>query len=112
MTNLEFATGLRLIADFYEAQPEMEQFSVGVYATGRDGFLKSLKTLSHGGKVTKDLSDTSQYAYVRAERMFGDLKMTLSVSKECICKRIVSVRYECPDSLLEEAMNAEEATAQ
>jgi hypothetical protein len=110
MTNQEFANGLRLIADFYEAQPEMEQFIVGVYTHGRDKFLKALRALSHGGKVTKDLSDTSQYAYVRAERMFGDLKLTLSVSKECICERIVT--YKCPDSLLEEAMNAEEVEAQ
>jgi hypothetical protein len=105
MTNQEFANGLRLIADFYEAQPEMPQFSIYTF-TDRLGFLNALKALKTRGMVTKDLSDQSFNGYAVLKQPFGEIPFQVNAQKSDICERIVT--YKCPDSLLEEVMNAEE----
>ena len=109
MTNLEFANGLRLIADFYEKHEGMQQFTAYVHTWGKAAFLKNLLVLSDGGDVAKDMSDTSQYAKVRLKRMFGAVALEVAVDKDYVCEKIVT--YRCPDSLLEEAMNAEETAS-
>ena len=110
MTNQEFANGLRLIADFYEAHEDMKQFMCFIYAWSHKDFLKYFQILKTTGRVDKDFSSDGPSADVKISHTFGDVRLTVSVDKGQVCERIVT--YKCPDSLLEEAMNAEEVEAQ
>lgn len=106
ITNEQFANGLRAIADFYEAHPDMKQpyMPIWVNCWSRDEFLKSAVELAKGGRVTKS-ADPSTHSYPRyhATRFFGDVAVDVVVDRSTVCRLVRPAVYECPDSLLEEA---------
>jgi hypothetical protein len=55
MTNLEFAQGLRGVADFYEQNPEAIQPYPFLLANAyeRKQYIEMLKMMAHGGRVEK-----------------------------------------------------------
>ena len=110
MKNQEFANGLRLIADFYEKHDDMKQFTCFIYAWSHEEFIKYFKILKTTGYVDKNMGANGEHADVKVSHTFDKVKLVISVDKGQVCERIVT--YRCPDSLLEEAMNAEEAAAQ
>jgi hypothetical protein len=98
-TALDYANGLRALADFYEAHPEMPlpYPQVHVFMHDREPFLAAVKDLADGGKVAKESDDNhTEWPSFHAIRMFGPIKLD------------VSAIFECPDSLLEEAAEFEE----
>ena len=107
MTNLEFANGLRAIADFYEKHEDMKQFTCFIYVWDHKTFLDQFRILKSAGWVDKDYGKNEEHSAVKISHVFDKVKLTVSVDKGQVCERIVT--YRCPDSLLEEAMNAEEA---
>lgn len=139
MTNQEFANGLRMIADFYE-KPENVYFPQPYFGGmsawyafpgGRADLARNAVLLAHGGKVTKGVDATSY----TINRDFGSVTLQLWCNRKDICEivgyedvqkttqRVVTPAvtedvtevqkvpiWHCPDSLLEQAMNAEEAS--
>ena len=115
LTNLEFAEALESIAAFYREHPEMPvpHPSLYVWPGDREAFLKSVKTLSSGGKVEKyaeqgDNADAEQgdNADYCADRNFAGVEVKIRIGRRYICRLIkpaVPAVYECPESLLEEA---------
>lgn len=104
ISNQEYAKGLREIADFYEKNSEMVQAVLSYYSFGKEEFLNAFRVLCNGGKVEKDMGDSkSEFAQIRISRDFSGVPLHIFTSKDTTCKKIVS--WECPDSLLEMAMN-------
>jgi hypothetical protein len=106
MTNIEFATALRLMADFYEHHPDAPQPhpTMHIFPSNRKDFLEAVVGLSRGGKLTKraDPPD-SCYPYYHAIRDFGGVTIDCQIARSTVCRKIQDAIYECPDSLLEEA---------
>lgn len=103
MTNIEYARGLRALADFYEKTPSMPlpYPQIGIYLYGREEFLKAAVTLSKGGDVEKKADDpkvTNPYYHVL--RQFGTLTLDLNIPRSTICRLVTPAQYDCPDSFL------------
>lgn len=113
-TALEYANGLRALADFYEAHPEMPipHAHQVVFMHERQSFLAAAKMLADGGKVLK-LADeeVSTWPRFHAIRMFGPVRLDVEIDRKTICRLVRAAQpavFECPDSLLEEAAEFEE----
>ena len=106
MTNVEFATSLREMADFYEATPDapVPYRTSHVFTYSREEFLRGVTALARGGKLQKtaDDPDTTWPRY-KATRQFGHLAVEISIDRSLLCRLVHAAVYECPDSLLEEA---------
>lgn len=108
-TALEYANGLRALAEFYEAHPDMPlPYPVHhVFMADRELFLLAVKDLAEGGRVEKKADDSdSSYPRFHAVRMFGPVKLNVEIDRKTICRIVRPAQpavFECPDSLLEEA---------
>ena len=100
-----FIDSLADLADFYEKNPDMPLPSWSgqyVFTYDRETFLKAVKVLSRGGKVTKSVEDT-EYGDYKATREFGSTKLIITIPRRTICRLVTPAVYDCPDSLLEAA---------
>ena len=105
LTANEYAAALRMIADHYEANPEMP-IGIGpsIFAWDRETFLKAVEYLSKGGMVHKTVDPETSYSpQFRATRKFGEFEFTVQIDRKLVCRLVRAAEYECPDSLLEEA---------
>ena len=109
MTNLEFAQGLRALADLYERHPEMlvpdhRLFLYLPYSEQPARYAETIKALADGGTVTKAPPKPDDW-YLRVNRQFSALSVDLSIERSALCKRVVKMQavetWECPDSLIE-----------
>lgn len=111
MTNLEYANGLRALADFYENNSEMELpwNIISIHVHGRESFLKTAVNMAKGGKVKKWAdAETDSYPYYHVTRQFGEISLDLRIPRSEVCRLISPARYECIDSLLESAHEYDE----
>src|ERR1017187_3047102 len=112
-TNEELVAGLRSLADFYETHQDMPLPTFAWFDNSnfwdRDQFVGAVRMLADGGMVHKK-SDTDKNILNQhhAFRMFGPIKVELTISKSVICTKVRKLMmvdtYECPDSLLTEDM--------
>lgn len=113
-TTAEYVTGLRALADFYESHPDMPlPYAVNhVYSYEREEFLKGVKILADGGKVSKTTQgDDSNYPTYHATRAFGPVTLDVQIDRKTICRMVRPAQpavFECPDSLLEEGREFED----
>lgn len=113
-TAIDFANGLRALADFYEAHPEMPlpYPDHHVFMYDREPFLRAVKELADSGRVTKEADNRDEsWPRFHAIRMFGPVRLDVEIDRKTICRLVEPARpavYECPDSLLEEAAEFEE----
>ena len=131
MTHEEFVDSLRQIADFYEQHPNCPLPSLGerlhIFPDGIKGLAAVAREF---GDCTKSV-DEGELSFYRVRRQFGALALEALDYRHKVCKRIVTgsheervkipltfeehirmvedVRWECPDSLLEESNQKEEA---
>lgn len=106
MTNIEYAAGLRELADFYETHPAMPQAHnpLRVYIYGRENFIRAALELSSGGKITKSADKPTEiYPYYHAKRMFGGVGLDVVINRNQVCRLVSPAVYDCPDSLIAEA---------
>lgn len=91
------ADGLRALADWYEANPEIDVPSVFIHVSGRgDEAAKKLATIAKAmGTYEKNLGEYS----LIVKRMFGPAWVFATVSRDDISRK--SVTYEYPKSILE-----------
>ena len=107
----EFVQGLRDLADFYEANPEMQVPSIRLMIADfwkREDFVTVMRTMAHGGKVEKETDgEKAIMQQHHAIRHFGPIKLDATISKSAVCRKVRKLVetdvWECPDSLLEEA---------
>lgn len=92
------AEGLRALADWYEAHPEIDAPHMSLYFWERGGeAAKKLAAVAKAmGTCEKSFSDYS----LTIKRQFGPVWLTASVDRDAVCKKIVT--YDCPESLLAE----------
>jgi len=96
---MTIAEGLRKLADWYDDHPEIGTPSVRVEIdnpfTDPGPAIKQLGMLAKAfGKCEKRFNDWSY----NVERRFGPVKVYGSLTRDAVCKRIVT--WECPESLL------------
>ena len=107
-----FIDGLRQIAAFLEATPNMPVPSalMAVYADEKEEFLTAARELSRGGKVLKqaDKPDNGWPRY-HATRRFGPIVIDVQIDRSKVCRLVSPAVYDCPDSLLEAAAEYTEA---
>ncbi|MGD0497503.1 MAG: hypothetical protein ABSC23_03605 [Bryobacteraceae bacterium] len=111
ITNEQFVQGLRELADFYAANPEMPMpsyTSMVVNSFSKDQFVSAVRVLARGGKVEKRTDDDKSIMKEHyAIRTFGGLKLDVAISKSMVCRKVRKMVemevWECPDSLLAEA---------
>ena len=112
MTNLEYANGLRAIADLYERHPELKlpYLDITIHAEDKADFIISLKALSDGGTVAKSSKDDPDYPSISkhiATREFSGVTLEVEIYKSVICRKVRKTvtreieTWECPDSLME-----------
>ena len=71
MNNIQYAIGLRAIADFYEQHADMPQCDITKYTFSKEEFLLAFKILCDCGHVDKNLGnpdDTAEYQNVSVSR--------------------------------------------
>jgi hypothetical protein len=104
MTNLEYAAGLRQVAEFYETHPEMPlpPATICVYSWQKPDFLVSVKEMAKGGTIHKKVDADAECGYYRTIRHFGAVQLEASIPRRTICRLVTPAVYDCPDSLLEE----------
>lgn len=90
------AEGFRALADWYEEHPEIVHpaLYIHVHDSGEDAAKKLAIIAKAMGTCKKDASDY----YFTVSREFGPLILNAMVSRDSVCKKIVT--YECPESLL------------
>lgn len=108
MTNLEFAQGLRELADLYERHPEMlvpnhNLFLYLPYSEQPARYAETVKAFADGGLVSKKAKPDDYYLCVN--RVFpSGLSVELNIERSALCKRVVKMQavetWECPDSIL------------
>ncbi len=111
MTNVEFATALRSIADFYEAHPEMPQpYSPWVSVDTKEELAKAARTLADGAKVTKSEKGEGHTERICVVRDFGGLTLEVSAYKDNVCRKVKKMvevdAWECSSILEPEGVNA------
>lgn len=114
MTNLEFATGLRLLADFYEQSPEMPQpyTPLTAFVNERENFVRAALTLQKGGRIEKKADPVDgTWPQYHALRQFGKIVLDVCIDRKNVCRLVSPAVYDCPDSLLEEAAEYTEGEA-
>jgi hypothetical protein len=107
MTNIEYANSLEQVAAFYRANPEMKQphGTMWLFCYERDEFIKNARTLARGGRVEKIADDLGSHdPKYHAKRTFGGIEVDVQISRNTVCRLVRPAVYECPDSLLEEAV--------
>jgi hypothetical protein len=99
--------GYREMADFLEQHPEvpMPVASESLYFWNKKEFLSAASSLAKAGGVEK-ISEEGDY---KVRRMFGPVRFTFSIRREIVCQLVTPAVYDCPDSLLEEAVEYREA---
>ena len=101
MTHSEFAEGLRLVADWFEAHPEVELPSAEIscyrlHSKTTAGI--TARALSDHGRCEKVFSDT----LVELSRMFGVVKLAYYGTRSNVCEqvrvgtRVVPEQYVAP----------------
>lgn len=110
MTNLDYASGLRAIADLYEKHPELvlPYETIHVRADSKDAFAVGAKALADGGMATKSTDADGNYPSLAGhhiKRTFHGVTLDLEIYKSIICRKVRKMVerdvWECPDSLLE-----------
>ncbi len=107
----EFVQGLRGLADFYEANPQMEVPSyrrINVNFWKKEDFVGAIRTMAHGATVEKKTDGEKEIMQEHhAIRHFGPIELDATISKSAVCRKVRKLVetdvWECPDSLLEEA---------
>jgi hypothetical protein len=107
----EFIQGLRDLAEFYAANPEMPLPGhplVLVDCWKKEEFVLALRSMAHGGRVEKRTDgEKSIMQDHHAIRTFGSITLDARISKSMVCRKVRKLVeadvWECPDSLLEEA---------
>jgi hypothetical protein len=103
MTNQEFADSLRLVADFYEENPEMflPEGTLKIFSTyGKEDVIKAAKML---GTCEKQIDED----FYKLRRKFGSITLEVIETRSLVCtKRTVMKEmpvdeWDCPESLLE-----------
>jgi len=110
VTSEEYVNGLRALADFYAANPEMpvpSWRSVSVDLWKKEDFVKAIRTMAHGGLVEKRTDSAKDIlANHHAIRQFGAVQLDVRISKSQVCQKVRKMVemdvWECPDSLLDE----------
>lgn len=110
ITAVQFADGLRQVADFIEAHPNIRLpwDQLICWYSERASFVAAVAAMAKGGKVTKN-AETGEYADYIATREFGPIKLQARIPRKTICRLVSPAVYDCPDSLLEEAAEYAEA---
>jgi hypothetical protein len=128
MTNKEYADSLRLIADFYEANPDFPQpidsHIMRIWKfEGKEGLAEFVRLV--GGKCEKHVDET----FFTVSRKFGSITMEASDYRSRVCEKIVvgkklvkrsvpigyreeiveeeEVQWKCPPALLDNTIVAE-----
>jgi hypothetical protein len=108
----EFCDALVEIAEFLEANPDCPLPNGFLYEGfyDREEFLAAVKALAKGGKVEK-LADSAEKEYprYRVVRHFGPIKIEFDIARKQICRLVSPAVYDCPDSLIGESKEFEEA---
>lgn len=93
------AESLRLLADWYETHPTADPpNSIGIWLSGWGDRQKTLASLAHWAMDLKPcVKELTDYNF-SLNRQFGNLTFNVSVSRDAVCKKIVT--YDCPESLL------------
>jgi hypothetical protein len=107
-TALEYAEALEAIAAIYRENPDMPIGSdVYVWCADRESFLRGVRALAKGGTVKKYADPSTElYPDYHADRDFGKIRFQMRVARSLICRLVtpaIPAKFECPDSLLEEA---------
>jgi hypothetical protein len=102
--NAGVISGLRKLADYLEAHPELPLIPAPVrihhYESLREGFVAAIQTL---GSFRKEVNEY----HFTAVKSFGAVDFCIFTARENLCKRIVT--WDCPDEpLLAEFTKAEE----
>ena len=109
MTNLDYAAGLRAIADLYEKHQELvlPYGTIHVRADDKETFITSAKALADGGIATKSTDADGNYPSLaghHVKRIFHGITLDLEIYKSLICRKVRKMVecdvWECPDSLL------------
>ena len=104
MNGTEYARGLRAIADWYEAHPDMpvpHTEDVGVY-----GVKETLEEAARIAEALKPCRKEWEKEFFKLVRDFGPLRLKFVFRRSAVCtarrvERIVEVvEWDCPDSLL------------
>jgi hypothetical protein len=89
--NLGVIEGLRALADFLEAHPDLPPINwaaASARVDTKDVFIAAARPMGSFKKVVND------YDY-ELVRKFGPVKLDVSIRRETICKKVV--KWECPD---------------
>lgn len=91
------AEGLRELADWYEAHPEVEspQVFIHIFELRGDAAKRLAVVAKAMGTCEKSLDDYN----LTVKRNFGPISLFAIVSRDAVCRKIVT--YDCPKSLLE-----------
>lgn len=110
----EFVRGLRELATFYEANPDLDVpviRDIDVFTLSIEKMRKFARRL---GKAEKK----QHVGYIILRRKFGNINLDVHLSQRRVCRRVkvgereIPARvepiyeYECPDSLLQEPVDA------
>ena len=91
MTNLEFAVVLEKLAQHYRADADLKQIGLYGWMTTKEELRATIK--SFGGKWVKSgMDDPGEYASI-AYMSDGLGPLLLAISRNKVCKRIVT--YDC-----------------
>ncbi|MCR4338569.1 MAG: hypothetical protein NUW01_01645 [Gemmatimonadaceae bacterium] len=84
MAELTFADGLRELADWMDAHPEVNiaPFEVLHYCLDKDEFRTSVRAMGRGEKSTSD-------PYFFVTRWFGPVALRTYAAREKVCRRVV-----------------------
>ena len=91
------AEGLRALADWYEAHPEIDTPNVFIHIWDRssEAAKKLAAVVKAMGTCEKSIDDYS----LTVKRDFGPIMLAAIISRDAVCRKIVT--YDCPKSLLE-----------
>ena len=107
----EFCDALVEIAEFLESHPDVPLPHGYLFQSlsDRDTFITAAVGLSKGGKVEKHADHEDEpYPEYTVTRMFGPIKMRMSIPRKLVCRLVSPAVYDCPDSLLEAGKEFEE----
>lgn len=109
MTPSEYVAGLREMADFFEAKPDLvpvwSPLIINVFAEDRDEFTSMSRQL--GGHRTKGADDN----FFEVKRTFGHHTVSVNISRELVCERkvvgtrIVPAQPEATEEIFEWVCN-------
>jgi hypothetical protein len=112
VTNIEFAAGLRELADLYEQHPEMAHpgsIDLFLYCS-REQFADTVKAMGSECRV-----DSGDNYFFKVARNFGAVSVILYTPRANVCRKVRRLKevddWECVDSSLESLMSGEGAAA-